>query len=292
MSFRDIDKFWSYIHETKTRYVRTIFFEVNAHGSISILETCVRGATSSDDISRIFQYMMKSDQPVWFLVRCDFSDQTDSQFKLGFSGISSPTSNRFVYLLASSYVGYLECEYYGTKHDLEDRIWDHLFPYETREKIDSPGAISAVVVEGSSPPSFRLLPSANVHDLCRNKQTAYILIPGIDSVARVHLFHPEGVCPRCRVRRDDIADKSPTILAFMKPDLIPWLTASICERYEFTFGIDVESCADLPSLTHSAPVIDRRRSNDIVLSPPTLQKYKGPSKRSRNFPDHVSLVDN
>lgn len=291
--FTDVNHFWRYIHGTKANQIRTIIFET-VNNKIHVLHTLERGRTSADDVLGIYKIVLDLDHPVWFLVRCDFSDSCDGKFKLGFTGLPSSNTNRFVSLLASSDVGYLPCGYYGTKRDLEERIWDHLFPWT--EDISSPScsAISAVVVEGSNPPFFKLIPSTSITTLCRRRQAAYVLVPTNEDVVRIHMFHPEGVCSRCRVRTTgaDSGDPSRAVLAFMKPELIPWLLISIYERFDFIFAEDIDSCADLPSLVSSAPVVaresmHRRRSNESVLSPPTMEKYTGPSKRTRNFPDHV-----
>lgn len=290
--FTDVNRFWNYIHDTKANQIRTIIFET-LNNRIKLLRTLQRCPTSADDVQGIHKVVLDHDRPVWFLVRCDFSDSGDGKFKLGFTGLPSANTNRFVSLLASSDVGYLPCGYYGTKNDLEERIWEHLFPWTEDTTSPSCSAISAVVVEGSNPPHFKLIPSTSITTLCRRRQAAYVLIPTCEDVVRIHMFHPEGVCSRCRVRTKGTApgDRSRAILAFMKPELIPWLLISIYERFDFIFAEDVDSCADLPSLVSSAPVVardsmHRRRSNESVLSPPTMEKYTGPSKRTRNFPDH------
>ena len=288
--FYDVVRFWSFVKESKKSSIRTVVFEASPN-HIKVVQSFSRCATSNEDVENLSRFLLESIEPLWFIVRCDFNDPMDSQFKLGFSGLPSSTTNRFVNLLGSSEKGYISCGYYGTKQNLEDRIWDHLFPVvDDTTPSGSSSVVGAVVEEGSR---FKLIPGVSLVDLCRRRRSAYILCP-IDDVIKVHLFNPDGVCPRCRIK-DDMgisSSRSRTVLAFMKPDLVPWLLACVFNSFEVEFGSDVHSCADLPSLVPSAPVVSResvtgrRRSNQIVLSPPTLEKYTGPSKRTRNFPNH------
>jgi hypothetical protein len=285
--FNDVIQFWSFVRQSKERAIRTILFDASSN-VIRVVETFSRGKTCSEDVANLCEYLSESIEPVWFLVRCDFSDSTDSHFKLGFSGLPSAATNRFVALLGSTAVGYLPCGYYGTKQGLEDRIWDHLFPL-VEDPATGNSVVGAVVEDGSR---FKLVASTSISDFCRKRISAYVLCP-TDHIIRIYFFNPDGVCPRCRVK-DSSVSRSRTVLAFMKPDLIPWLMSCMYDSFEFEFGSDIHSCADLPSLTPSAPVVSResltgrRRTNQIVLSPPTLEKYTGPSKRTRNFSARIT----
>jgi hypothetical protein len=86
---------------------------------------------------------------------------------------------------------------------------------------------------------------------------------------------------------DEYSPAEKTIYAFMKADIIGYLTANFPGTHYKLMG-DIQVCANLvdPNGSNRGSTVARRRSNDDVLSPPTFQKYnKGASKRTRNFPD-------
>ena len=282
-----MSRFWSFIRETKPRDIRTILFGASGD-RVKVLDTLPRTSTSQADINNLTAFITAAREPVWFLVRCDFEDPSDAQFKLGFTGLPSASTNRFVKLLASGHCGYIPCVYFGSRDTVEDRLWDHLCPIsdELEESSSSSSMISAVVEENDR---FILIPAANLSELCKNRKLAFVLYR-TDNNVLIHAFRPVGVCPRYRLR-DSSDNLTPNILR-NKNDVIPWLQARMFDSLEFTFGQDFHSCADTPWLVSSAPVVSResigrRRSNHNVLSPPTLEKYTGPSKRTRNFPDRL-----
>lgn len=267
-----VGDFWSFVQSTKESAVRSIFFTSTNHDRIVILKLFVRQQSTFDDVENIRLSLADAPISVGFVVRCDFNDRLDRQFKLGSLGPPCP-----VIQLLASHQPALQYRPYSPLSDLEDQLWDHLFPL-TEEPPSLDGA--AVVLDSSASPNFTIIPVLDVKDLCKRRQCAFILSAQSVDVVTVQLFVPDGPCRRCRVGAD--AQREKTVYAFMKPEVIPWLHR-IRPGTVFAFGDDVHSCTDFE---RGAP---RRRSNEDVLSPPTLDKYnKGASKRTKNFPDYSS----
>jgi hypothetical protein len=282
----DVNQFWSYVRDTKNTSTRSIVFHASAQG-VKVLTTFKRGSTSHEDIENLSHYLSQSYEPVWFLVRCDFDDPSDSRFKLGFAGLPTASTNRFVRLLGSHSVGFVPCAYYGSKLDIEERLWDHLCPLVDDPPNSFSSMIASALIEHDG--QLKLLPSINVSDFCRSRRVAFVL-QCTDTTVHINLFKPVGVCPRCRIPVDNAPHDG--LLSRKRQEIIPWLQAFLFDSLDFSFGCEINACVDLACNPTSAPVVTkdstgRRRSNHIILSPPTLDKYTGPSKRTRNFPDRL-----
>lgn len=273
MEFADVSEFWKYVQSTKASSIRTVFFTAGSNG-LRVHQMHSRQPSTHADVHNILQSLLAVSQPVWCVIRCDFNDVLDNHFKLGHLGIPTAATQRIAQSLR------IRCRYYSPSSDLEDQIWDHLFPL-SEETVTHSLDNAAVILDSSTAPRFSLLSPVNVSELCRSRQCCFLLSAQSPDQVLVQLFVPEGPCRRCRTTSD--SQKEKTVYAFMKAELVPWLR-QLAANTLFMLDDDIHSCGDV---SRGAP---RRRSNEDVLSPPTLDKYnKGASKRSKNFPDARQL---
>ena len=295
--FSEIEAFRTYILSTKDSYVRTVFFMVDfTAGTIDVVRSFRRSATTDGDVDSIVSTVRSAHgNPIWFVVRSDFNDHSDSDFRLGYCDPHLPLQP-FVGQFTARLFPAINVHHYRTIRHLEDGIWSHIFPLYASGLDDSPLAIEVVVVDNphSRDPCFKLVKQVSqtmLSHFCKNKQSLYVLLPNPDTGrVAVSLLHPEGVCILCGSTPVDSyqephLDKTKTVYAFMKADLLAWL-ASHADGRQYAFTSDSNSCADFRAPARKLEPVPRRRSNEDVLSPPTLDKYnKGSSKRTRNFPD-------
>lgn len=254
------DELWMYIRATKEQLVRTIVFSVDySRDTVKITSILKRGNSTEIDVDNILTTISGENLPQWFIVRLDFESNDDSAFAVGHCGSFSLSVSR----TAEKVLGKSRFRNYESKQSLESAIWDHLFPIH-----DTPGSAGAIVLEGITTgfPTFKYLGSRNVKEMCESGRIAFLI-----SSNSVFLLNPDPQCPICGPRTLHFSQRDRAVYAFMKPDLAKLLGPS------YAFLTDVTCCAD-------AVISQRRRSNQEVLSPPTLEKYqKSSSKRTRNF---------
>jgi hypothetical protein len=295
-----LNQFRNFIHTTKAAHIRTIVFTVNLkNGQIMVHLQLLKTSSTETDIDSIRSALEAFTFPVWFILRSNFDDQSDMHFSIGYCD-PCPLCPSAAMLFAHDLLPNCSFKHYTSISHLRDAILSHIFPAYTEEIRGSsaviPEALSFVVVDecDSSDPVFRLISNVekrSIVDFCKANRCVYILSPCITGI-RIILLNPDGSCNRCQSERSPmLRDKERTVYAFMKADLAHWL-----KRYDnasLIFSSDCNSCCEILDLEQDfrePPDVPRRRSNEDVLSPPTLEKYnKGASKRTRNFPHQINI---
>lgn len=298
-SFSDVETFRDYVLSTKQAMVRSIFFTVDFDsGVVRLVDTLPRCASTQEDVESLIAVLKQSNHAsLWFVVRLDFHDSTDRNFCLGYCESAPAISSRAL-TFSSRLFAYARLHHYRSLQDLEDQVWNHLFPHYVDElRYNNVYDVSAVLVDhcDSSSPSFRLVQQVTpqfVSDCCRQNRCAFLLRV-LDRKIEICFFSPEGATCACGRSGSKIeSKKEKTVCAFMKADLVSWLQQIVGNQMLFSFTTDLHCCTDLlPLIAPERPDVPRRRSNEDVLSPPTLEKYnKGSSKRTRNFPDEQQVA--
>lgn len=300
-SFSDLETFRDYVLSTKQAMVRNIFFTADFDsGVVRLVDILPRCRSTQEDVESLISVLAHSNhESLWFVVRLDFHDSTDQNFCLGYCDPTPAISSQAL-KFSSRLFAFARLHHYRSLQDLEHQLWNHLFPHYVDElRYNKVCDVSAVLVDNcdSSSPSFRLVQQVTpqfVSDCCRQNRCAFIIRRLLDQKIEICFFSPEGP-PTCACGRSGSnidSKKQKTVCAFMKADLVSWLQQSVGNQMLFSFITDAHCCTDILLLiAPERPDGPRRRSNEDVLSPPTLEKYnKGSSKRTRNFPDEQQVA--
>jgi hypothetical protein len=256
--------------------------------------------SSQEDIEAVVNGCLKSNLPVWFIIRTDLNDPIDGQWSIGYYSPLTIDGDQVQYVTQFSRQLFPKClvSYFSNPKTLEDDLWDFIFsvPAAISPTITLPPGQIYVVSDPHR--SARIVPGSygvKLSDYCVKKICCFVTVPPHDSArsntTAVHLFNPSlQTAAECRVcgrlgsgepHPDSTNEK--TIYAFMKADIIHFLSANFPGTH-YKLMADISSCGEL--VDPPGKTVARRRSSDDVLSPPTFEKYnKGACKRTRNFPD-------
>ena len=266
-----------------------MFFSVTID-LIQLLGVFPKQESTQSDVENIHKSISSLRGSCWFVVRTNFEDPHDNHWSIGYCDSSTTVrieTLEFVSRISKRLFPEHSFHFYSNLNSLEDDIWNHLFPLYNHS-INHPVSDHLIIVIEDillKSPRFAQCQYYTVNELCKSRRCCFI----VSKPGNIVLVTPdESACYSCGRTAgilDNVTVNEKTVYAFMKADIVQFLQ-SMEGSHHYRILSDVSCCGDVGRGDREEFTTTRRRSNNDVLSPPTLEKYNnGSCKRNRNGSD-------